>query len=143
MAVGTVLLDTNVFTAWLKPRSSLVPLYGKHVFGRRVAIASQTVAEARYGSLIAGWGDKRLESLERLIRRSRPLPPDDATAWAYAGLRSECRAIGHPLHQKQHVGDLWIAATAIRWQLPVVTHDAVFIGCPGLDLRTELEPPTR
>ncbi|WP_166658752.1 hypothetical protein [Kribbella sp. VKM Ac-2571] len=39
MTVGTVLLDTNVFTAWLKPRSTLVPLYGKHVFGRRIAIA--------------------------------------------------------------------------------------------------------
>jgi hypothetical protein len=25
---GTVLLDTNVFTEWLKPRSTLVPLYG-------------------------------------------------------------------------------------------------------------------
>jgi len=107
--VGTVLLDTNVFTAWLKPRSSLVPLYGKHVFGRRVAVASQTVAEARYGALIAGWGDKRLDSMERLIRRSRPLTPDDETAWEYARLRAACRKIGHPLHQKQHVGDLWIA----------------------------------
>jgi predicted nucleic acid-binding protein len=49
-----------------------------------------------------------------------------------------CRKIGHPLHQKQHVGDLWIAATAIRWNLPLVAHDAVFVGCPQLDLCTEL-----
>jgi predicted nucleic acid-binding protein len=74
MAVDTVLLDTNVFTAWLKPRSGLVPLYGKHVFGRRIAIAQQTVAEARYGAVVAGWGGKRLEALERLIHRSR-VPP--------------------------------------------------------------------
>ena len=44
----TVLLDTNVFTAWLRPRSPLVPLYGRHVYGRRIAISHQTVAEARY-----------------------------------------------------------------------------------------------
>ena len=86
---GTVLLDTNVFTAWLKPRSTLVPLYGRHVFGRRIAIAQQTVAEARYGALVAGWG-------------------------------------------------VWIAAAAIRWQLPLVAHDAVYVRCPGVELLTEL-----
>lgn len=47
MSVTTVLLDTNVFTAWLRPRSSLLAVYGKHVFGRRIAIAQQTVAEVR------------------------------------------------------------------------------------------------
>lgn len=31
MTPRTVLLDTNVFTAWLKPRSTLVPLYAKHL----------------------------------------------------------------------------------------------------------------
>ncbi|MFF1817274.1 PIN domain-containing protein [Kribbella sp. NPDC058245] len=135
---GTVLLDTNVFTAWLKPRSTLVPIYGKHVFGRRIAISQQTVAEARYGAVVAAWGDKRLDNLERLIHRSAVLPGDDETTWAYARLRAECRRIGHPLHQKQHLADLWIAAAAFRWQLPLVAHDAVFIGCPGVELLTEL-----
>jgi len=87
---------------------------------------------------VAGWGDKRLESMERLIRRSRVLPVDDETTWAYARLRYACRRLGHPLHQKQHLGDLWIAATAIRWQLPLVAHDSVFVGCPDVDLHTEL-----
>lgn len=122
--VSTVLLDTNVFTSWLKPRSPLVQLYGRHVYGHRLAIAQQTVAEARYGAIVAGWGDKRVERMERLIRRSRPLPVDDETVWSCARLRAECRRVGHPLHQKEHAGDLWIAATAIRWQLPLVAHDA-------------------
>ncbi len=138
MTARTVLLDTNVFTAWLKPRSGLVPLYGKHVFGRRIAIAQQTVAEARYGAVAAGWGVKRLDALERLIHRCAVLPADDDTAWSYARLRAECRQVGHALHQKHHVGDLWIAATALRWQIPLVAHDAVYATCPGLRLRTEL-----
>ncbi len=138
MSVATVLLDTNVFTAWLRPRSSLLPMYGKHVFGRRIAIAQQTVAEVRYGAIAAGWGERRLEAVERLLHRSRVLPVDDETTWAYARLRHQCRAVGHPLHQKQHVGDLWIAATAIRWQLPLVAHDAVFLDCPDVQLLTEL-----
>ena len=47
MTTSTVLLDTNVFTAWLRPQSPLVPLYGKHVIGRRITVAQQTVAEVR------------------------------------------------------------------------------------------------
>lgn len=116
----------------------LLPIYGKHVFGRRIAIAQQTVAEVRYGAIAAGWADRRLAAVERLLRRSRVLPVDDEATWVYARLRHQCRTLGHPLHQKQHVGDLWIAATAIRWQLPLVAHDAIFLYCPGLDLLTEL-----
>ncbi|HEY3004210.1 MAG TPA: PIN domain-containing protein, partial [Kribbellaceae bacterium] len=83
----TVLVDTNVFTAWLRPRSPLVPLYRKHLFGRRLAVSQQTVAEARYGAVMAGWGDRRLKELERLINQSRVLPTDEDTTWAYAHLR--------------------------------------------------------
>lgn len=140
MTTSTVLLDTNVFTAWLRPQSPLVPLYGKHVIGRRPTVAQQTVAEVRYGAIAAGWGERRLEAVERLLHRSRVLPVDDQTTWAYARLRHECRTLGHPLHQKQHLGDLWIAATAIRWQLPLVAHDAVFLDCPD-QLLTELTRP--
>jgi hypothetical protein len=79
MSVTTVLLDTNVFTAWLRPRSSLLTMYGKHVFGQRIAIAQQTVAEVRYGAVAAGWGERRLEAVERLLHRSRVLPVGDQT----------------------------------------------------------------
>jgi predicted nucleic acid-binding protein len=133
-----VVLDTNVFTARLNPRSPLLPLYDRHLIGARMVISAQTVAEARYGALKAGWREKRLAQLERLVRRGQVVAPDDRTVWAFAQLRFRCRLDGHPLHQKQHVGDLWIAATAVRWQLPLVAHDGVFDGCPDLDLRTEL-----
>jgi predicted nucleic acid-binding protein len=108
------------------------------VFGRRITVAQQTVAEVRYGAIAAGWGERRLDAVERLLTRSRVLAADDKTAWAYARLRHECRTLGRPLHRKQHLGDLRIAATAVRWQIPLVAHDAVFLDCPGLQLLTEL-----
>lgn len=135
-----VCVDTNVFTAWLNPRSPLIALYGKHLYGCRLAVSQQTVAESRYGAVAAGWGERRREALERLLRRCRVLPVDDELTWAYARLRHRCRTMGHPLHQKQHVGDLWIAATALRWQVPLVAHDAVFHDCPDIELVTELRP---
>jgi predicted nucleic acid-binding protein len=50
----TVLVDTNVFTARLRPRSPLNVQYSKHLVGQRLAVAPQTVAEARDGALKAG-----------------------------------------------------------------------------------------
>jgi predicted nucleic acid-binding protein len=113
-------------------------LYAKHVFGQRLLITPQTLAEARYGALKACPGPARLSRLAQLTARSRLLPVDLQTIEAAARLRNQCRLIGHALHQRLHNADLWIAAAAIRWNVPLVAHDAVFSGCPGLDLRTEL-----
>ena len=81
---GTVLVDTNVFTARLRERSPLATQYAKHLFGQRIALAPQTVAEARYGALNANWGPARTQRLARLVgerassrstsTRSRPSP---------------------------------------------------------------------
>jgi predicted nucleic acid-binding protein len=135
---GTVVVDTNVFTAPLRKGRPLEGLYTKHTVGRQIAVAPQTVAETRYGALIAGWGTRRLSELERLVGVVRLLPVDEETIERVAQLRNDCRLIGHALHQRLHNADLWIAAAAIRWGIPLVAHDAVFVGCPGLDLRIEL-----
>jgi predicted nucleic acid-binding protein len=101
---------------------------------------SQSVAEARYGALSAGWGQARTERLSQLIARARVLPVDIDTIETVARLRNECRQIGHGLHQRNHNADLWIAATAIRWSIPLV---AIFSDCPGLELRTEIDTRPR
>jgi predicted nucleic acid-binding protein len=92
--IATVLVDTNVFTARLRERSPLATSYAKHLFGQRIALAPQTVAEARYGALSAGWGAARTEHLSRLIARARVLPVDIETIEAVAQLRNKCRQIG-------------------------------------------------
>jgi predicted nucleic acid-binding protein len=135
---GRVLVDTNVFTAPLRADRPLQAQYRKHTFGRQIAVAPQRIAEARYGALMGGWGPRRLTELARLGAGVRVVPVDDETVELVAQLRNQCRVIGHALHQRRHNADLWIAAAAVRWSIPLVAHDAVFIGCPGLELRTEL-----
>jgi predicted nucleic acid-binding protein len=90
-----------------------------HLFGQRIAVAPQTVAEARCRALSSGWGAARMERLSRLIARARVLPVDIDTIEVVAKLRNECRQIGHGLHQRGHNAYLWIAATAIRWRVPL------------------------
>ena len=99
-------------------------------------------ADGRGGTIrSAGCGLGRAEDstrLERLTGGVRLLPVDGETIERVAQLRNECRVIGHALHQRLHDADLWIAAAAVRWSIPLVAHDSVFVGCPGLDLRIEL-----
>jgi len=134
----TIAVDTNVFTAQLRKAAPLSELYARHIVGQRVAIAPQTVAEARFGALRAGWDPRRVTEIEGIIRQARVLPVDRSTIEEVAQLRHRCLRAGHPLHQSAHNADLWIAAGAIRWGLTLVAHDAVFQGCPGLSLLTEL-----
>jgi predicted nucleic acid-binding protein len=135
---GEIAVDTNVFTAQLRRDSDLSRLYARHVVGHLVAVAPQTVAEARYGALKSAWGSRRASELAQIVERVTVLAVHDVLIEEVAQLRNRCRKTGHALHQDTHNADLWIAAAAIRWGLPLAAHDAVFIGCPGLDLRTEI-----
>jgi hypothetical protein len=54
----------------------------------------------------------------------------------YAQLRADCVAAGHALGQKEHPADRWIAATAMRLGIPLVSNDGIFRGAPGVELET-------
>jgi tRNA(fMet)-specific endonuclease VapC len=135
---GSIVVDTNVFTARLRRDSALAAQYVKHLAGELITVTPRTVAEARYGALKSGWGPRRITELAAMTADVTVLPVDAETVERVATLRNECRVIGHALQARHHNADLWIAAAAVRWSLPLVAHDAVLISCPGLDLRTEL-----
>lgn len=79
-----ICVDTGVLTSTLRTGSPLEMRYARHLVGRRLVIASQVVAEACYGALRAGWGIRRTESVEGLLRSTIVLPPDDLTATTFA-----------------------------------------------------------
>jgi len=51
-------------------------------------------------------------------------------------VRFACRRVGHPLHDRSHTNDLWIAASAVHIDAPLLTADHVFEDAPGLTLHT-------
>ncbi|HUP70813.1 MAG TPA: PIN domain-containing protein [Acidimicrobiales bacterium] len=134
------MVDTGVFGSGLVPSSGdLARHYQPHLVGRRVIVAYQTVAELRYGALRRNWGAATIADMEARVRAATVAPVDDRTAEVYAELKDACVRVGHGLGQKVHDGDRWIAATAIRYRIPLVAHDGIFRDAPGLDLVTELE----
>jgi len=78
----------------------------------------------------------RRRRLERRIAELTVAQPDDEMISICAKFRQGCRQIGHPLGDKVHDGGRWIAATAIRLGLPLVSHDGGFVGAPRLQLIT-------
>lgn len=129
-----------MFGAELTRRGAAVAdVYREHVEGRDLFISFVTVAELRYGARLAGWGEQRLRRLEARIAAAEVVWAGDGLADAYVSLRSECTLAGHPLGQKHHEADRWVAATAWWLDVPLVAHDAVFRDALGITVITELD----
>ena len=76
--MNAVVVDTGVFSApFSHRRNSIARVYDRHLRSNLLVLASQTVAELRYGALVAGWGPSRLAELERRIGLARVAAIDD------------------------------------------------------------------
>jgi predicted nucleic acid-binding protein len=131
-----VVIDTDVFSADLVPGSRLAERYAALITGRPAFISFQTVAELRYGAIRRGWGQRRMLKLETKVQRVEIVHSGPELVAIYAQLRADCEAAGHALGQKPHTADRWIAATAIRLGIPLVSNDGIFRDAPGLELET-------
>ncbi len=128
-----VVVDTMVISWMLDDRPN--PLAERHrdlIALQPVLLAFQALMELRFGALRGGWGELRRRRLERRIAEIAVVQPDDEMITARAELRIRCQETGHPLGNKLHDGDRWIAATAIRLEMTLVSHDRIFTRTPGL-----------
>lgn len=113
------LLDTSVFIALETGRnieSNLLP--------EESAISAVTVGELQAGVLAASDTDVRARRLAMLETLSdfEVLIVDETVAASWALLRVHLAESGRRLN----VNDLWIAATALAHQIPVITQDEDF-----------------
>ena len=132
-----VLVDTGVFSAALsRTRRSRLDAHVRLLAGNQLFLAAVTVSELRYGALVAEWGDARRERLEHAIAATTVVPVSDSLLTEAAELRASCRQIGHPLADSAHANDLWIAASAIHIDAPLLTADSIFNDTPRLTLVT-------
>jgi tRNA(fMet)-specific endonuclease VapC len=133
---GPVVVDTDVYSARLVPDSTLARRYEPLLIGRAELVSFQTVAEVRYGALLRGWGDTRLRRMEAAFGQIEIVYPGPDLIRAYAELRADCQRAGHSLSQREQDADRWIAATAVRLGIPLVSNDGVFADAPGLVVET-------
>ncbi len=134
---GVVLLDTDVWSCLFsdsRKRDPRVEPWRELLMGRVVAIAMQTRAEVLAGALCAQWGESRMNALRAQLDAAATVPVNRDVAEAYAILTADLRLAGHALHQKDHTGDRWIAATALAIGADLLSGDGIYRGVPGLAL---------
>ena len=128
--MDSVLIDTNIFSYILK-RHTFAERYRPHLDGKRLALSFMTLAELFQWAKEKSWGTKRIDDLKEKLSAYVILHSDDQTVWEYAGVRA---VKGRPIN----AGDAWIAATALRHGLPLVTHNrSDFDHVPGLVVISE------
>jgi tRNA(fMet)-specific endonuclease VapC len=111
-----VILDTNAVSAILSGDPDVVPRLADE---DRPLLPVIVIGEYRYGLLRSSSRARLLPAFEALIRESRVLGIDVATAAVYARVRDGLRAAGTPIPEN----DVWIAALAVQHGEPVLSRD--------------------
>jgi predicted nucleic acid-binding protein len=128
-----VVVDTDVISYSFK-RDSRSSLYDSHLRGVHAIVSFMTVAELYLWPASGGWGDRRRANLESRIRSFtvQRCSTDLCRLWADAVAGAS--GAGKPIE----CGDAWIAATALLWDVPLITHNGRhYKGVDGLTVICE------
>lgn len=130
----SVLLDTNI-VSYLFKGDTRVAAYAPLLQGHRLAISFMTVAELFEWATTRQWGQSRLARLEQTLATYVIIPVDVDLCRYWGVVRAQQQMAGRTIAPQ----DAWIAATALRHGLPLVTHNPRdFQGIANLDVRSIL-----
>jgi predicted nucleic acid-binding protein len=113
-----VLFDTNVVSYVFK-NYPFAALYREHLGHTTPCLALITLAELYCWAELRDWGKDRIRQLESHLEAYLLLPQRREIASCYARVVTHRRSVGRPLS----VEDALIAATAIVYDIPLVTHN--------------------
>jgi predicted nucleic acid-binding protein len=131
VTIERVLADTNV-VSWLGSRRGRHAEWAAVLTGRQAFVSFVTVGEILRGGIKAGWSEPNTSEWERRLRAYTVIPGTVVVAREYA-------RIGARYFRQLSDNDLWIAATALAWDLPIATGDqrlADVAGAFGISLIT-------
>ena len=131
--MATVVVDTCVVSFYFG-RDTRAALYHSHLAGEVLVISFMTLAELYRWPLVRGWGESRRMDLEHRLRDYTvyPFTRDLCRKWAEIVAHGE--RSGHPIN----VDDAWVAATALLYDVPLVSHNrSHFEHVPHLRLVSE------
>jgi tRNA(fMet)-specific endonuclease VapC len=130
--MSILLIDTDVFS-FIFRGDSRASAYVSLVEGNRLSLSFMTIAELYQWAAVRNWGIEKINRLEQAFTNYLIIPIDIELCRTWGNLKAERQAIGKIIAPQ----DAWIAATALHYNLPLVTHNARdFQNIPGLDLRT-------
>ncbi len=111
-------VDTNIIS-YIFRKDTRASLYEQHLVGRLKVIAAQTFAELELLPLQNSWSEKKHRKLRELLNDYLIIEADKKIGLKWAQIQFEARKNGTPVS----VSDAWIAATALAYSIPLVTHN--------------------
>jgi tRNA(fMet)-specific endonuclease VapC len=128
-----MLLDTNIVGYFFRG-DSRARAYERHLTGQTRYIAFVTLGELYQWLLLRPFSEANKQGLLEHIARHVVVPYDDRLVWTWAELNAKNRQAGRIMSAE----DSWIAATALRHRMALVTHNRKhFENVPGLTIISE------
>lgn len=112
-----IVLDTDVVSRLL--RGTLTQTTSELLTGATLLVTFVTVGELFRGAAHAGWGARRVATLERWLAAVPVIPADSAVARTWGSLTGRALSAGQPLP----ANDAWIAACCVTHELPLATYN--------------------
>jgi tRNA(fMet)-specific endonuclease VapC len=116
--MSILLIDTDIASFIFKGSDYAEP-YRPLLAGNELALSFMTVAELYQWAILRQWGDRRVQQLEQYLANYITVPVDQELCREWATVRANGHQSGVAISSQ----DAWIAATAIRHDLSLVTHN--------------------
>ena len=130
---GQVLVDTNI-AIYFATNKSLVAAYRPHLEGNVLALSFASAGELLLTARKARNAAQTLQYWRERLPYYVVLFPDLEMCDIWARIAADSHRRGRPRQDN----DLWIAATALRYDLPLITHNRRdFEDIPGLAVISE------
>ncbi len=120
-------MDSNVVVAAFAEEQEVLQKLGRTPT-EQIFVPAVVLGELYFGALKSRRAEANLRRVEEFTTASNVLPVDAGTAQHYGEVRDGLRRIGRPIPEN----DIWIAATALRHGLVLVTRDSHFDHVEGL-----------
>ena len=128
--MSSVVVDTDVVSFVFK-NHPIGTLYDADLSGRNLILSFMTLAELERWTIQAKWGEARRHWLRLYLEPFVILPYNRDLCTKWADVTVAAQASGYRIE----CADAWIAATALLYDLPLVTHNRNdYRGVPGLVL---------
>ena len=126
--MSQLVVDTDV-VSYLFKNHSVATLYDADLLNHTLVVSFMTVAELERWAIQSKWGDARRNRLNWFLQPFTILAYDRVMCTKWAEVMVEAQARGFRIEG----ADAWIAATALLYDLPLVTHNRDdYRGVPGL-----------
>jgi predicted nucleic acid-binding protein len=123
-----VVVDTDV-VSFLFKNHPIGAKYDADLAGRGLLISFMTLAELERWAIQSRWGEARHNWLRTYLQPFVVLPYNRALCTKWAEVTVAAQASGYRIE----CADAWIAATALLYHFPLVTHNrGDYLGVPGL-----------